>query len=1169
MEARPRTGKRRFRAIALGTAMACALLGFASGASAAAPALLFSVPVSGVSGSGAGQFDNPRGVAVNPVDGHIFVGGGNNHRIDEFTAQGEFVKAWGWGVADGTSAQLQTCSTTCFKGLSGSGAGQFNFARSVAVDESEHVYVFELQNRRVQKFDKDGNFLLMFGGEVNKTTGADICTKANLEAAQQCGAGILGTGPSEFSTGAVGNYIAVGPDGNIYVGDKGRIQRFDPSGTFLGEIQLTGELAGKTVQQLDIDSSGNFYAVFNEFATAAQNNRVWKLGPAGEELDPKTFAAINAGAVAVDVDNNLFVVEDPPGFGSPATHARVLKYDPAASKLIPTKAEEENDEFFAQPSGNNIALQGLATDFCPEGERALYVTDRGGRLRAFGEPLKCRDPEPPKPSIEAQYASSVGTESAVLKAEINPRFAASTTYYLRYGLQDCNVGPCTDVPAPPGLPLGNSGGAAVPTAGIPIAGLTPGTTYHFRFVAISGAETVEGPDETFTTFRPVPDPFLPDGRAYEMVSPQFKNSAELAPRGRTTGGQMQASPSGDAVSYISGTAFGEAKSAPALSQYLSRRGPSGWSTDNITPPDQTGTLENAVRGFFTDLSTTALIVREPPLCCDAPAGLDNLYLRDNADGSLTLLTAGEPRLTIPRSDYCVAYGGASSDGSRVVFAAQGALTPDAPEGQGFSLYQWSEGGGLDLVSVLPGEVPAAPNQFTGFGAGMADGCRMGRRIVRNAISADGSKIFWTLGGGSGGLFARVDGTQTVQLDLPQGGSGPAGTGVFWAASADGSRVLFTASGKLTPGAQTGDLYLYDFGQPLGIRLTNLTAGPSPAEMRGLVGASESGDSAYFVAKAVLASNDGAAIEPDGNVQKAKAGENNVYFWQQGQPLRFVASLAPGEADQASWTLGPEFRTARVAPDGEHLAFLTARPLTGYENIDQATGKAVNQAYVYDATAHELRCASCNPSGARPLGPSALTAWTLPFEQARFLSDGGERLFFESFDSLEPRDVNGKRDVYEFERAGVGDCDEESPTYSAATDACVSLISTGKSSSESYFVDASASGDDVFLSTRQRLTATDIDDYYDVYDARVGGGFPDPPPPIPPCGGEACREAGGAPPTPQSPVTPSFVGPSDPIPARCRKGKVMRKGKCVKKPRKAKPRHRKGHRKAAHRGRQGR
>ena len=120
----------------------------------------------GVTGTGAGQTVNPRGVATDPTTGHVYVAEFGNRRISEFTAWGQFVKAFGWGVADGTTAALQTCTTTCFKGLNGSGAGQLGgeSALGVAVDGSGNVYVVDRGNRRVQKFDSSGNFLLMFGG---------------------------------------------------------------------------------------------------------------------------------------------------------------------------------------------------------------------------------------------------------------------------------------------------------------------------------------------------------------------------------------------------------------------------------------------------------------------------------------------------------------------------------------------------------------------------------------------------------------------------------------------------------------------------------------------------------------------------------------------------------------------------------------------------------------------------------------------------------------------------------------------------------------------------------------------------------------------------------------------------------------------------------------------
>src|SRR4030095_11896895 len=109
------------------------------------------------------------------------------------------------------------------------------------------------------------------------------------------------------------------------------------------------------------------------------------------------------------------------------------------------------------------------------------------------------------------------------------------------------------------------------------------------------------------------------------------------------------------------------------------------------------------------------------------------------------------------------------------------------------------------------------------------------------ISADGSRIFWTTGGE---LFARLGGAETIELDAPQGGPGPAGGGRFWAASDDGSKVFFTSPNQLTPDASTagfGDLYLYDFDAAPGEELTDVTADPTPGTdpptLRGVLGAS--------------------------------------------------------------------------------------------------------------------------------------------------------------------------------------------------------------------------------------------------------------------------------------------------------------------------------------------
>ncbi|HEY7951479.1 MAG TPA: hypothetical protein VID70_00735, partial [Solirubrobacteraceae bacterium] len=135
------------------------------------------VPASFGSGEGeeSGQFSsNASGIAVEQESGDVYVSDTGNERVDKFGPAGEFLFAWGWGVADGHTEALQTCTASCFEGVSGGGgAGELREPGGVAVDNDplsasyRDVYVVDAGNGRVEKFDSSGNFLLMFGGGVN------------------------------------------------------------------------------------------------------------------------------------------------------------------------------------------------------------------------------------------------------------------------------------------------------------------------------------------------------------------------------------------------------------------------------------------------------------------------------------------------------------------------------------------------------------------------------------------------------------------------------------------------------------------------------------------------------------------------------------------------------------------------------------------------------------------------------------------------------------------------------------------------------------------------------------------------------------------------------------------------------------------------------------------
>lgn len=115
----------------------------------------------------------------------------------------------------------------------------------------------------------------------------------------------------------------------------------------------------------------------------------------------------------------------------------------------------------------------------------------------------------------------------------------------------------------------------------------------------------------------------------------------------------------------------------------------------------------------------------------------------------------------------------------------------------------------------------------------------------------------------------------------------------------------------------------------------------------------------------------------------------------------------------------------------------------------------------------------------------------------------------------PQDANGQTDVYLW---------EEGQPY---------LISAGTGREASKFLDASPSGNDVFFATSQRLVGWDIDDSFDVYDARVDGGLPEPPAGVIGCEGDACQPPPN-PPNDPTPASATFNGSGNVKPAHKKK-----------------------------------
>jgi hypothetical protein len=1168
----------------------------------------------GSRGEGAGQFSNVSGVAVDQATGDVYLLDEGNVRVDKFSGEGSFLLAWGWGVADGTQG-LQTCTTTCYHGSVpdyGPGTGEFGLGVSgVAVDNDplsvsyEDVYVPDPGNNRVEKFSPSGAFLGMFGKEVNEN-GTNVCV-----AGEKCRPGKEGGGDGEFDdiTGA----IAVGPNGNVYVGGDNRVQVFSPEGVFVSQMVLSTGLTHRiAVDQAgdvyvvslepsnlsEYDASGTFLRAFDgggepravaldaaggvfvddltRSNPAAERHHLLEFGPAGEELasfDPGSEEVDGVGGIVFGESIGKLYV--PFWFGNQVVRLvsvpspgpqlfgeeSVSGVEPQGATLGVTINSENNATSYRFEYGLTSAYGSSAPS--PEGllsasfnyEPVSVTVAKLVPGTTYHYRVVARDSKghttigpdatfttPTAVSIDSEYATNVASTSATIGGELNP-WGVEATYRIEYDTSEYAQGGPSHGTALPEASLG-SGSGDVPVSAH-VAGLLPGTVYHYRIVARDTREgvpyTIQGPDQTFLT-QPAKSVFvLPDGRQWEQVSPVDKLGAGLIPVG-----VMQASVSGDRISYIADTATelepeGNRSLEPA--QLFSVRGTGGWSTRDIDTPNET---IGGVRAghdaeyhlFSSDLSTAALEPLNnsplPPL----PKGAEKtIYLRDDLNGTYEpLVTASNVPAGTKFGGHqdseghelqegTVGFRGATPDLSHVVLESPAALTSDAVEQSGReSLYEWA-GGKLALVSVLPDGESASRQGSAALGYNDS--------VVRHAISDDGSRVVWEGERAARHLYLR-DMTrgasgETVQVDAAQGVKEPeAGETKFRTADSSGSRVFFTSAARLMADSptsgDTADLYVFEVtsgsGEPLAGRLTDLTVDHNAGEksdVKGVLGASEDGTSIFFAASGLLGDAAGHGV-PGSTYLYMERYDRVAGAWLAPHLIAALSSM-----DANSWGGGGDEERltemySRVSPDGRFVAFMSSRSLTGYDNRDANSGVADEEVFLYDTGTDRVSCVSCNPTGARPVGAfdeyrgtpqspgllvdtrqnwenrwlaAVIPSWVNPgdsrsFYQSRYLSDSG-RLFFESPDALVPSDTNGTWDVYEFEPQGTGSCTSGSSLFQAALGGCVGLISSGGSKEESVFLDASETGDDVFFLTTAGLVSQDGDGLFDVYDAHVCSG----------------------------------------------------------------------------------
>jgi len=1101
----------------------------------------------------------PYGAAVDQTTGDLYVADFNNGAVDKFDSNGVFLSS--------------------FTGA-GTPAGSFGPA-GLATDSAGDVYVADMSHGVVDKFDSAGSYLASFGeGVLSSTNGVavdaqgDIYATANsseLIELDSTGVCVNSCAPID-QNGSLG--VAVDPvSGHVYSVDNSSIREYDSSGAFIDRF---GE--GHLTTAYGVAVNGSLGQVY---ASNDGSSRADIFGPAVVIPDVSTGPASNltttgatlTGTVnpdGVEVSSCRFEYR----FGNETTNSVSCASGPGSG---------------TSPVDVSANVTGLSPN--TPYEYWLVASNQNGTVNGGQQSFTTLSP----PLIDAQWVEHVSDSTVTVRGKIDP-MGYATAYYLEYGT-DTSYG--SSVPVPDA-----SIGAFSEDVGVrqDLAGLAGGTTYHYRFVATSANSTPDGPDRTFKTF---PSPavvndtcpnasirglqsaqYLPECRAYELVSPADKEGGNITGSPSKT----RAASNGNAVEFTSLTAFGDAVGAGAIgTEYIAQRGLEGWFTHAITPVQSAPYFPLRYGRYWGDFSSdlsTGFFYSSQAIDDSEPFTSDRakLYLRTDllsaGRGTYRLLSGCAvcaeigplpPREYSPFAELDPGLAGASEDFHHVIFESEDRLTREAPA-TGVKLYEWVDGS-VRLAGILPDRACATPpcvakESVAGMGASRSNR-RERNAFTNNTISRDGSRIVFTAepvveseviglyggtgrslnaAGSAGNLYLREDGTRTVQLNVSERSASappdPAGwrPGAFMGASRDDSKIFFATEQALTDedpdpaaGAVGVDLYMYDVNAPAGHHLTLITR-------------SEPGVENHRVDYVPAVSEDGSYVY----YERDSGADVHLYVWHDGT-TRLIAHVSlEGSMSWGGSGIygGPSQDVFRASPDGRHIVFAAhGREIAeslGYDTHNQrcesvAPTSDCVEVYVYSYDTNRFACASCDPSGERPMAdntvsylPTASIVSNSPDTSlgavtshlSRVMSDDGSMLFFDTVDPLVRQDTNGKRDVYEYD----------------TVTGKVSLISSGRAGQDSYFLTTTPSGNDVFFITAEQLVKADFDGSYDLYDARVEGGMPAQnmaPPAL--CGGDDCQGPAKSAPVFSLPSSLTFEGQGNPAQAATRLASHRAKG----------------------------
>ncbi len=465
-----------------------------------------------------------------------------------------------------TSPAIAATSHEFKTAFSGSGTDALSGPADVAVDNSSghstgDIYVADTGNHRIEKFSPTGEFILMFGKEVNETkvkatapvAEQNVCTAASGD---RCQAGTTAsTPPGSFETPA---FVAVdnspGPSsGDVYVGDTGdnTVSKFNEEGHLTSAWGSNGDLEGSPAEAfgplagITVDGSGNLFVY-------STDERMFRFESSGDfvtsflttfESDFGVRREIAQSGISVDAQENLYKVTTSGIYGIPGYIAKMNE-----SGLSLFRTAEENptglaidvatNDLYVDAGGGSIShfldggqtfansfgsshlenAQGISVDTASE---VVYAADTGANQVTVFSPFVL-------PTIELTEPTAIEPTSITVDGHINPGTGNGTTVtncYFEYGYTSSfGLG---SMPCSPSTPFDNPSAVSAK-----LSNIAQGVHYHYRLVADNErGESLYSPEAVVSGAQ---EPTIEGVYTSQVKATSANLSAKINPEGRET-----------------------------------------------------------------------------------------------------------------------------------------------------------------------------------------------------------------------------------------------------------------------------------------------------------------------------------------------------------------------------------------------------------------------------------------------------------------------------------------------------------------------------------------------------------------------------------------------------------------------------------------------------------